>query len=226
MLNTMKKIFFLLLISVSLFSSAQKIRFGKKLQQFCEKSVASYATIPNDRKTALDNIASDLAKKNNITFTCKTNTRRTQLLQTWMQTAFYFYGIETKTAWSFGDTVSEIAPGVINVLKKTGFGIGKTNTKPAVWIFNIGNKITSYAIYPKVIKTAMSDKDYSIVSICNSNETSLSTTSNALSLPYESPVAAEKAGKEIEKYSELNRQIATEMLYLAEKTKQLMMANN
>lgn len=220
----MKRLFIISAFAlISLAAYSQKFRFNKKLNNFCFKSTLEFEKIPADRKASLDKIAQDLSTKKNIVFSCYTNTRRTQLLQTWAQAAFYYYAIYNKTAFSYGDTISEIAPGVVSVLKKSGFVFSGTNTKPKAWVFYIGERNEGYVIYPKKVNKLPDEKESTMVSICVEGEPVSDVGPHAYSLPYVSPVPAEKTSEEKAIYDKLNKQVSIEMLYLVEKTRDIMM---
>ena len=148
------------------------------------------------------------------------------MLQTWAQTAFYYYAIYTKIAFSYGDTISEVAPGVVRVLKKSGFVFSEADTKPKVWVFYIGEKNDGYVIYSKSTNKPINDKENVVVSICVDGEPTSNVGDNAYTLPYNSPIALEKTINEKTAYENLNRQIAIEMLYLAEKTKDFLLTSD
>lgn len=219
----MKKALTLFALATSLVAFSQKLRFNKSLNRFCENTTKEFAHIPSDRREILDKLATEVAHKRNIIFTCRTNTRRTQLLQTWMQTAFYYYSIFNKMAFSYGDTVSEVYPEVISVLKKSGFTFSESSTKPRVYVFYISEQYQKHGIYPKAITGAIDTSKSLVVSICLAGEPVSSLSSDAINLPYQSPTVFEKTPQEKQKYSDLNKQIAVEMLYLAEKARDIIL---
>lgn len=210
----MKKIILLFCVMLSGQFYAQNIRFNKNLNKFCETALKDTAKISPERKKILHDLAATMANKKAIVFTCKTNTRRTQLLQTWAQTSFYYYSILNKTAFSIGDTLSEIHPTTVKVLKKSGFILSESRTKPKAYVFFVGEKMFTHAIYPKKILKATTDEHTLIVSICFEGEPNSAIGTNAISLPYESPKKFDNSPEEEAMYIQLNKQIATEMLFL------------
>ncbi|MBI2272074.1 MAG: hypothetical protein HYU69_17175 [Bacteroidetes bacterium] len=221
----MKRILMLFALTATVVTYSQKLRFNKSLNRFCETATREYFAIPAGRKEILDKLADEIAHKRNIIFTCRTNTRRTQFLQTWMQTAFYYYGIFNKMAFSYGDTVSEVYPEVISVLKKSGFAFSESTTKPKAYVFYISEQYQKHGIYPKTISGTIDTSNSVVVSICFAGEPVSSLSSDAMNLPYQSPTVFEKTPQEKSKYSDLNKQIAVEMLYLAEKARGIIMSD-
>lgn len=219
----MKKLFFAFWLFASLTATAQDIRFNDELDKFCKQVKKEFHSIPAERRAILNGIAEQLTKKKYIGFTCQTNSRRTMLLQTWAQTAFLFYGLNQKYAFSIGDTVTAIYPEVLNVLSQSGFNYTTIeDTEPKEYAIYIGQDIPLDYIVPKTsLGTIDSDKTV-VVNICSSGEQStVAATTPHVNLACQSPVAFEKTADEKQKYEELNHQIAAEMLYLAKRIQDL-----
>jgi hypothetical protein len=203
--------------------TAQQRRFNSELERYCKEAIKDFRKIPAERKKTLDEMAEQLSKKKMVLFTCKTNTRRTLMLQVWAQSAFYYYGLYSKTAFSMGDTVSNVYPAVAAVLTEAGF-----------YCLQLENKDTkSYSIsinkdFPINILTSKSElgtidtKKIVVVNICyDEEESNLGQIEGHVDLPFRSPNIYDQTPEEMQKYRELNKQIATEMLYLADKTEKV-----
>lgn len=218
-----KKILFIFLIMASQTGYAQDIRFNDELDKFCKQTKREFLSIPAERRAILNGIAEQLTKKKYIGFTCQTNTRRTMLLQTWAQTAFLFYGLNQKFAFSIGDTISEVYPEVVNVLQLSGFYYtALENALPNGYVIYVGKDIPIDYMVSKTDFGTIDPAKSVVVNICSSGEQSALTANIPhVSLAYQSPAIFEKTPEEKQKYEELNRQIATEMLYLAKRTKDL-----
>src|SRR5690606_12521385 len=126
------------------------------------------------------------------------------------------YGLNNKVAFSIGDTVTDIYSEVANVLKESGFtytDLSNANTQG--YIISINDEYQENIILSKKeIGTIDTDKGVLVV-ICSQGEKSLLAENiQHINLPYESPTAYEKTPDEKQKYAELNKQIASEMLYL------------
>ena len=218
----MKKLLLpLLLLSLQAVYS-QQISLNKELDQFCKNSVNEFHTIPGERKKILDDIAVQMAKKKHILFTCQTNSRRTVLLQTWAQTSFYYFGLWDKSAFSIGDTVTDVYPEVVNVLRESGFYYNDlSNSDSKGYIVYISQWYENIIVSKNNLGTIDTAKVL-VVSICFSGErSSIAETTSHLDLPYKSPKEFENTVREPEKYAELNKQISIEMLYLASKMHEL-----
>ena len=221
-----KKYLLAFLILASQIGYSQDIRFNDELDKFCRQTKKEFASIPAERRAVLNRIAEQLTKKKYIGFTCHTNSRRTMLLQTWAQTAFIYYGLNDKFAFSIGDTVSEVYPEVVNVLELSGFYYtALEEVSPKGYVIYIEKDIPLDYMVSKTDFGTIDIAKTVVVNICSSGEKS-SVASNFpnIELGYQSPSVFEKTPEEKQKYEELNRQIAMEMLYLAKKTKDLISA--
>jgi hypothetical protein len=223
----MKKILFaLLLLSISS-TYAQQNNFNKKLYDFCTDALSQTNTITTDRKVLLDNLAAEMANKRYLMFTCKTNSRRTLLLQAWTQAAFYYTGLYNKFALSTGDTVTEVYSEVANVLTASGFYCSRTeNGNDKGYLISINDELPINIMLSKNYFGTIDTTHIAITNICAQNERSnIALTTKHFNLPYQSPAIYDKTEMEKQKYAELNKTIAIEMMYLAQKTKENMAKN-
>lgn len=212
----------LLLIKASL---AQEHRFNLPLDKYCKTIISeNFRSITPARKTILDDMAHELAHKKYILFTCKTNSRRTVLLQVWAQTAFYYYGVAGKNAFSMGDTITDVYPGAVKQLRKSGFYcIKQKNITPNQYVVSVSEQYPFNLLTSKDELGTIDTAKGLLVNICTNNEQSgIAALKGHVTLPFQSPAPYEKTPKEGQKYSVLNHQIAVEMLYLSKKVKEIM----
>lgn len=203
-------------------ATAQENRFNPKLDKYCRASIQSFRTISPERQALLDNIARQLATKRFVIFTCLTNSRRTQMLQVWAQTSFYYYGLYDKHSFSAGDSVTGIYPQVATVLEETGFIVNRMiSTEPNGYSIAISKEYPENILSSKDEVGTIDTLRSVVVNICEPGEPKgeLAQKQSAL-LPYQSPVRFEKSLREKQKYQQLNHQIAVEMLFLGYLTKQ------
>ena len=222
MTSFFKKIFFVsvvLLVAANVHS--QENRFKLELDKYCKTVIKEFRVIPAKRKLVLDDMAQQLAKKKYIVFTCKTNSRRTLMLQVWAQTSIYYYGVYGRYAFSIGDTITNVYPGVIDVLRESGFFCtNQKNAEPSRYVIAINKEFPINMLSSKNEVGTIDTAKGVVVNICfNEDEPSIVALNGNVDLPYKSPTAFEKTKREKQKYSVLNHQIALEMLYLGERTK-------
>lgn len=223
----MKKSFFLLaiLLTGAQFTQAQEHRFNSELDKYCKTTIKEFKSISKERKAVLDGMAEQLAKKKYVVFTCKTNSRRTLMLQVWAQTAFYYYGVHGKYAFSIGDTITSVYAGVAEVLTEAGFYCTyQRNVEPSGYIISISKEYPLNMLSSKNKVGTIDTAKGVLVNICfeNNEQSNLAASKSHVNLPYQSPSSVENTPKEKETYESLNKQIAVEMLYLAKKTKGIM----
>ncbi len=218
----MKKILLALLLHSFSSTYAQQNNFNKKLYNFCTDALSQTSNIAADRKLLLDNLAAEMADKKYIMFTCKTNSRRTLLLQAWTQAAFVYTGLFNKFALSTGDTVTEVYPEIANVLSASGFYCNKTeNGNDKGYLISINEELPINIILSKNYFGTIDTRHIVITNICAENERSnIADNTKHFDLPYQNPTIFDKTELEKQKYTELNKTIAIEMMYLAQKTKE------
>jgi len=214
-------LFALLVLSISS-SQAQQSNFNERLYNFCTDALGQIDKIPAERKVLLDNLAAEMTGKRHILFTCKTNSRRTLLLQAWAQAAFLYTGLFNKFALSSGDTITEVYPKIANVLMASGFYCSYAqNGSDKGYIISINDEYPINIILSKNYFGTIDTSHTVIANICADNELSnISLNAKHFNLPYQSPSIYDKTEVEKLKYTELNKTIAIEMMYLAQKTKE------
>lgn len=210
-----------LLLLMSTVAIAQQNNFNKTLANFCAEALNKTNTISPARKLLLDNLAEEMTYKRYVMFTCKTNSRRTLLLQAWSQTAFIYLGLYNKFAISTGDTITEVYPEIANVLSTSGFYCSKAeNGGEQGYLISVNNKLPINIMLSKNYFGAIDTKYIVIANICGPNESSnIASTTKHFNLPYQSPVVYDGTEIEKSKYAELNKTIAIEMMYLAQQIK-------
>lgn len=221
------RIFLLLLVAglIGTDACAQERRFNAELDRYCKDRLAEVATISAERKTMLESIARQLAPKKYVLFTCKTNSRRTVMLQVWAQAAFYYYGLYDKLSFSIGDTVTNIYPETLVVLMESGFyckGMNAENSNG--YLVSVNEEYPANVLLSKNDLGTIDTAKGAVVNICYAPEQSeLAATTGHINLPYQSPAKFDNTPQEKLQYAALNKQIATEMLYLAARTREYML---
>jgi hypothetical protein len=225
----MKKIILLLFVLfITNKSFAQQTSFNTELSKFCAQALKDTNTINTERKILLNKIAQELINKKYVLFTCKTNSRRTQLLQAWAQASFMYSGLFNKFSLSTGDIITEVYPEVSNVLQASGFYCSYVDDgENKGYLVSVSKDMPINIILSKNYFGIIDTTYIVIVDVCFEEETSNITSSSPhYDLPYQSPSIYDRTPLEKKKYAELNKTIAIEMMYLAQKTKQLLIAQN
>jgi hypothetical protein len=217
----MRTIIVVLLWLTSAIAVAQQNSFNKTLASFCAEALSKADSIAPARKQLLDNLAEEMTYKRYLMFTCKTNSRRTLLLQAWSQTAFIYMGLYNKFAISTGDTITEVYPEIANVLTASGFYCSKAvNGEEQGYLISVNKELPINIMLSKNYFGSIDTKHIVIANICGKNETSsIAATAKHFTLPYQSPLIYDGTAMEKIKYAELNKTIAIEMMYLAQQIK-------
>lgn len=220
----MKRIVFLVaLLLLHVLLKAQENRFNEKLDKFCRSAIQSFKTISPERKKVLDDVAIELAHKRYIVFMCNTNSRRTQLLQVWSQTAFYYYGLYDKHTFSLGYTITPVHPRVAWVLEQSGFYVNQLlSADPNGYMISINSEFPQNMLSSKDEVGKIDTAFGLVINIClDAEKPSHLVGKSGIHLPYQSPISAENTVREKDKYRHLNYLIAVEMLYLGARTQEL-----
>ena len=199
---------------------AQDVRFYKKLNSFCEKRLAEFDVIDKSRKVVLDSIALSISTtRAKVMVGCETNTRRTQLMSIWLQTALNYYGIYDIYIFSGGLSGQQVNKNVFEQLKKSGFVVEYLEDKAIV---SLAKTLSTYMYYSKGLNDEMNPKDgYIGISVCSGAEYFKLNGFVNYNLPYENPKFYDKTASEKYINTQLNLLISREMMYLAHKIKQL-----
>src|SRR5688572_30063681 len=97
------------------------------LQPYVQEVAGDLSAVSSERKPVLDAIARDIAtqleagKPAQLTFICTHNSRRSHMSQIWAQTAAYYYGLGTVSAYSGGTQATECNCRTITAMRRAGF---------------------------------------------------------------------------------------------------------
>ena len=106
-----------------------RVDLHPKLQSYVEEVVVGFATIPEDRKRRLRQLASFIQEKHtsdetaHLTYICTHNSRRSHMSQLWAATAAAWYGIEDVGTFSGGTEATAFNPRAVAALERAGFAI-------------------------------------------------------------------------------------------------------
>ena len=190
-----------------------------------EALVPAIATIPEERKEALDRISAFVREQRSrgtpakLTFICTGNSRRSHLGQLWAAAAARYYGVERVETYSGGTEPSAFNPRTIAALERAGFTVGKTDdaTDNPHYAVRWADDVSVDAFSKLYDDVANPKEGFVAVMTCSEADQECPFVPGAalrVSLPYEDPKVTDGTPEEVERYDERSRQIATEMLYL------------
>lgn len=197
---------------------------NENLIGYIEKAIADTASIPEERKQELQNIASyvrsklDSGTNAELVFICTHNSRRSHMSQIWAQAAAVYFNLQGVKAYSGGTEATAFNPRAVKALVNAGFIIKKEdeNNNP---VYKVQTK--DYMVIAKAFSKKFSDKtnpqkDFAAIMTCSQADESCPIVPGAdarISIPYEDPKKFDDTDQETKMYDERCRQIATEMLY-------------
>jgi arsenate reductase (thioredoxin) len=226
----MKILYFTALCTISLLMSSsykgkEKVELFPKLSSYCKKLSEEFVLIPEERKTALQEIANFIVEQRkehkpaNLLFVCTSNSRRSHMAQVWSQIAAYYYGVDGVFTFSGGTEQTCVHVNALHALARTGIEIYSNDQgeNPLRYI-RVGSKVNPWAIFSKKYTDSTNPKDnFGAVMVCSEADKSCPFVVGAelrLSLPYQDPKEFDNSPLRDARYDERCRQIAREMFYI------------
>jgi protein-tyrosine-phosphatase len=198
-------------------------------------SLASYEAavnaIPADRKEMLDRIATYIRTKRaagetaRLTFICTHNSRRSQMGQIWAAAAAGYYGIDRVETFSGGLEVTAFNARAIAAVERAGIRLmNPGGDNPHVKVSYASDRTPLEMFSKKYSDPFNPQKDFAAVMTCSHADESCPLVIGAsarVPLHYEDPKASDGTPEETATYDARSRQIATEMLYVFARVKQV-----
>lgn len=182
------------------------------------------STIPQERQEILSKVAASIQpkmdKKENIylNFICTHNSRRSQLCQVWGQVAAYYFGVENLNTFSGGTEATAFHPNAVHALANSGLDIVKEDkVDNPIYTIRYAPEVEPLRCYSKIYDDPSNASPYIAVMTCSDAETNCPFIPEAearFGVKYEDPKKSDGTPSQELVYSERNRDIATEMVYL------------
>lgn len=190
--------------------------------KIAEKGMAS---IPADRKEALDSIAVyvkhrlSAGKQANLVFICTHNSRRSHTAQLWAAAATAYYGIEGVNNYSGGTEVTAFNINAVKALTDAGFKIELVKPgKNPVFESKYGADIPAITSFSKrYMDEPNPTSGFAAIMTCSHADEACPIVAGAdgrIAVPYDDPKAADGTPQQDAVYQERCKQIATEVLYV------------
>ncbi len=199
--------------------------FFKPLTGYIHSNVLDFSTIPEERKTQLNDITDYISgkvgesKPVNLLFICTHNSRRSQMSQLWAQVASSYYQIPQIFCYSGGTEATAFNTRAVNALKKAGFQMeSDTIGSNPVYRVSYADGVDPVKAFSKKFSHPVNPhNDFIAVMTCSDADEACPVVPGAsarFSIPYEDPGTADGTPEEESIYDERCQQIATEMVYL------------
>lgn len=196
-----------------------------------QQTIASLDTrnISEERKVVLNPLAeyikSKIANKEAIAlnFICTHNSRRSHLSQVWAQTLAYYVGIKNINCYSGGTEATALFPMAAVALENSGFKITKlSETNNPVYSIKYAENSHSVIGFSKTFNDNFNPKtNFGAIMTCSSADKGcpiVGGSDGRFPITFEDPKAFDNTPLQKEKYLERSLQIATEMLYVMQKS--------
>lgn len=200
-------------------------RFHPPLRAFVTERLAEVEKIPEERRRALDRLASWVAKRQaehkgaDLTFICTHNSRRSHISQLWAQVAAEVFGVSGIRTFSGGTEATAFNPRAVEAMRRAGFVIDAPEAaENPRYRVTYGPKGPTMEAFSKVFgDDANPAQGFAAVMTCSQADAGCPYVPGAayrVAVPYEDPKAFDGTAQEAEMYDARVKQIATEMLYL------------
>ena len=199
-----------------------------ELARYVESLQPELATIPDERKQTLDQIAEFVQTERaagrtaKLVFICTHNSRRSHMSQIWATTAAAWYGVEGVEAYSGGTEATAFNPRAVAALQRAGFALeAPPEGDNPHYLLDYSPERPPIEAFSKVFSTP-SNPQAEFAAILNCSEADkacpfVAGASLRISLAYDDPKQADGTPAEQARYDERCRQIADEMFYLFSK---------
>ena len=202
----------------------------RSIQQFIEN--LDITKISEDRKINLEDFIGFIAQKLksketvNLNFICTHNSRRSHFSQIWAQTIAEFLGIKTIKSYSGGTEATAVYPSVLKAFQSVGFSLGRlSENENPVSFLKYADDPPPIVCFSKVYDHPFNPKtNFAAVMTCSqANEACpfVPAAEARLSFTFEDPKISDGTPRELEKYQEKSKEIATDLLYVFSKAKEL-----
>lgn len=226
----MNEFLIILFFCIMLGNVAMSNEILPELKKYADETSGEFSSIPDSRKSQLDEIAVYLTKrvqqgKNiDMTFICTHNSRRSHISQLWAAVAAEYYGVPNVRTYSGGTEATAFNHRSVRAMKKAGFNIDVLEDgKNPVYLCKFADGKEPLKAFSKVYdEKSNPQSNYIAVMVCSDADEACPFVSGAaerFSLPYDDPKNFDDTELEESKYDERTKQIATEILYLFSKVR-------
>jgi arsenate reductase len=195
-----------------------------KIQTFCENLVAHFDEISAERKLILYQLSTYITeqlKKGNkvqLIYICTHNSRRSHFGQIWAAVASEFFGIENVSSFSGGTEATAFNINAINALKNLDFIIkATTESSNPIYKVSFGDELSTFCFSKVFDDVANPTSNFAAIMTCSDAEENCPFIPGAdfrIATTYADPKTFDNTALQEEKYSERNRKIALETLYV------------
>ena len=196
-----------------------------EVKYYLEAVENDFASIPNDRRQKLNEIAGFISTllatraTAKVVFICTHNSRRSQLSQVWAAAAAEYYNLADRVeSYSGGTQVTAFNIRAVEAIRRAGLRVARAEGENPHYQVRMGPMLEPLFCYSKEYDHAENpQQDFVAVMTCSEADSNCPIVHGAgarFSLPYVDPKLSDGTQDETEVYDERCRQIATEVSYL------------
>lgn len=197
-----------------------------EISSFCDKLVAEFNLISDQRKEQLISLSNYISEKlvaketPKLIVICTHNSRRSHLGQTWLAVSADYYGLPAIETYSGGTEATAFNIRAVKALQRIGFSISTSDYNSENPNYNITWKkdMSPYNAFSKKYNSDPNPQDkFGAIMVCTEADMGCPIVSGCdfrIPLPFEDPKAYDDTELEQLKYSERAKQIGREMLFV------------
>lgn len=202
----------------------------RAIKQYCDQLITEFDTIPQERKSLLENISDYISSKKEtnstiqLVYICTHNSRRSHFGQIWAQVAASYFNATNVRSFSGGTETTAFNINAINAIKRVGFKVksmdDRTNTMYYI-TFDVNEK--PIVCFSKIYDDEKNPQsELAAIMTCSDAEKNCPFIPGAelrIATTYEDPKVFDNTPLQDAKYDERCKQIALETLYVFSKVK-------
>ena len=194
------------------------------LQRTIDELILRFNRIPDDRKLALEQVASFIAERMaagkpvELTFICTHNSRRSQMAQIWAVAAAAHYGVIGVETYSGGTEATAFNARAIGAIKREGFVVVNPGGENPHYRVRYAEGAPSIECFSKTYDDPFNpQRNFVAVMTCSQADEACPVVHGAalrVPIAYDDPKASDGTPEETSTYDARCRQIGAEMFYL------------
>ena len=194
------------------------------LQRTIDELILRFNRIPDDRKLALEQVASFIAERMaagkpvELTFICTHNSRRSQMAQIWAVAAAAHYGVIGVETYSGGTEATAFNARAIGAIKREGFVVVNPGGENPHYRVRYSEGAPSIECFSKTYDDPFNpQRNFVAVMTCSQADEACPVVHGAalrVPIAYDDPKASDGTPEETSTYDARCRQIGAEMFYL------------
>lgn len=195
----------------------------QSINNYCERRIAEFDLIEEDRKKELLKLTAYLRYKEdtpvNLVFICTHNSRRSLFGQVWAKVAANYYGYNNVETYSAGTEATEIAGNVVYTFLSLQFDLfveGEEANARHFFVFDT-RKNASICFSKTLDHYTIPLENFGAIFTCNSADKACPTIEGAelrISTPYDDPKNSDGTSEAQQTYRKTSNTIAREMLFV------------